>query len=397
MYPEYCVAQRQQPYPLHKITQSYNPVVQNEPRPRQPNENPKDYMITAYTSINHVIDISPTSSIYRLDPFAKYLCCWTNTVGSEEVSAIQERTKWKHPNLVSFLFFEEQSDKFSQSKQLKIFYEYLPLDIRQLIEKRSKTQEYVPEEEIWKMISGLCEAFVFLQKRGITHSALTLESVYFDEEYLLYRIQDVSPFRARAPHLFENQYKSPESGGNLRVNRFKQDVFGLGMIILSLCLLKNCDYLFETGSIGVIQLNDCFDQLKSLYPGRVDSILKKMLLIDFNQRPDWLEMQQLLGNLKEMQLTNLDLGLSNKSSILNSSFQLQQQQQQQQQVYKAYDQLTLSQENREISNNNNKFTSSINNNTTIKTTSTDSVDQKLINLNKRIQETLSKSLNKNIR
>ncbi|CAD8170764.1 unnamed protein product [Paramecium pentaurelia] len=394
MYPEYCVAQRQQPYPLHKITQSYNPVVQNEPRPRQPNENPKDYMITAYTSINHVIDISPTSSIYRLDPFAKYLCCWINTVGPEEVSAIQERTKWKHPNLVSFLFFEEQSDKFSQSRQLKIFYEYLPLDIKQLIDKRSKTQEYVPEEEIWKMISGLCEAFIFLQKRGITHSALTLESVYFDEEYLLYRIQDVSPFRARAPHLFENQYKSPESGGNLRVNRFKQDVFGLGMIILSLCLLKNCDYIFETGVLSVVHLNDCFDQLKQLYPGRVDSILKKMLLIDFNQRPDWLEMQQLLVNLKDIQLANFDLGLSNKSSILNSSFQLQNQQQQQ--VQKTFDQLTLSQENRETINNN-KLTSSINNNATIKTTNTDSVDQKLINLNKRIQDTLQKSLNKNIR
>lgn len=78
------------------------------------------------------------------------------------------------------------------------------------------------------MIQGLSAAMHFLQKRGITHSALTLESVYFDEEYLLYRVQDVSPFRARAPHLFENQYKAPEVGGTLRINRFKQDVFGLG-------------------------------------------------------------------------------------------------------------------------------------------------------------------------
>lgn len=83
------------------------------------------------------------------------------------------------------------------------------------------------------MIQGLCAAMLFLQKRGITHSALTLESVYFDEEYLLYRVQDVSPFRARAPHMFENQYKSPEfNNNNLRPNRFKTDVFGLGYIFL---------------------------------------------------------------------------------------------------------------------------------------------------------------------
>lgn len=50
-----------------------------------PNENPKDYMLNAYQSLIHVMDISATSAIYRLDPFAKYLCCWINMVCPDEV------------------------------------------------------------------------------------------------------------------------------------------------------------------------------------------------------------------------------------------------------------------------------------------------------------------------
>ena len=50
-----------------------------------PHENPKDYMLNAYQSLIHVMDISATSAIYRLDPFAKYLCCWINMVCPDEV------------------------------------------------------------------------------------------------------------------------------------------------------------------------------------------------------------------------------------------------------------------------------------------------------------------------
>lgn len=70
-------------------------------------------MLNTYQSLVHVLDISATSSIYRMEPFAKYLCCWVNSVGLDEVQAIAERTKWKHPNLVSFQLFEDISDKFS--------------------------------------------------------------------------------------------------------------------------------------------------------------------------------------------------------------------------------------------------------------------------------------------
>ena len=104
MYTEYVP-------PQHKITSSYNPQVHDVPRARLPNENPKDYMLNNYKQLIHVLDLTPTTSIYRLDPFAKYLCCWINYVCTEEVGAISERTKWKQPNLVSFLFFEDMSDR----------------------------------------------------------------------------------------------------------------------------------------------------------------------------------------------------------------------------------------------------------------------------------------------
>ncbi|CAK76824.1 unnamed protein product (macronuclear) [Paramecium tetraurelia] len=368
MYPEYYIGQQKQTQPINKITSSYNPVVQDVPRQRLPNENPKDYMLSAYTSLIHVIDITSTSAIYRVDPFAKYLCCWTNIISQAEISAIQERTKWKHPNLVCFLFYQDASDKYAQTREFRIYYEYLPLDVKQLIEKRSQTSEYVPEEEIWKMISGLSDALLFLQKKGISHSALTLESIYFDEEYLLYRVQDVSPFRAKAPHLFSNEFQPPENGQ--KSNKFKNDVFGVGMIVLSLALLTDCRDTYNQGVLQFDRLEDNLQKLRKLYPGRVENVLRAMVDLDNERRPDWIEFQQILQQHKEKQV-----GLSEQQS--NIVLQIEKQK------CKGNTDVNINnQENVEMKMNSQKG---------------DGLDQKLINLNKRIQETLSKSLSKNLR
>ncbi|CAD8069283.1 unnamed protein product [Paramecium primaurelia] len=370
MYPEYYIGQQKQTQTITKITSSYNPVVQDVPRQRLPNENPKDYMLSAYTSLIHVIDITSTSSIYRLDPFAKYLCCWTNIINQAEISAILERTKWKHPNLICFLFYQDCSDKFAQTKEFRIYYEYLPLDVKQLIEKRSQNNEYVPEEEIWKMIIGLSDALLFLQKKGISHSALTLESIYFDEEYLLYRVQDVSPFRAKAPHLFCNEFQPPENQTNSKSNRFKHDVFGVGMIILSLALLKDCKDIYNQGVLQCDQLKDNLQKLGKLYPGRVENVLRLMVDLDNEKRPDWIEFQQILQQNKEKQI-----GLSEQQSNIIQQIDKQK-------CKRNSDLNNNNQENMEIKINSQKG---------------DGLDQKLINLNKRIQETLSKSFSKNLR
>ncbi|CAD8070535.1 unnamed protein product [Paramecium primaurelia] len=371
MYSEYCIGQQKLNYPINKITQSYNPVIQDAPRQRLPNENPKDYMLSAYTSLIHVIDLTSTSAIYRVDPFAKYLCCWTNIINQAEISAILERTKWRHPNLISFLFYQDMSDKYSQIKtrEFKIYYEYLPLDVKQLIEKRSQTEEYVPEDEIWKMIIGLSDALLFLQKKGVSHSALTLESIYFDEEYLLYRVQDVSPFRAKAPHLFCNQFLPSVNGTNLKPNLFKQDVFCVGMIILSLALLRDCKDIYNEGILQNGLFEENLQKLKLLYPGRVENVLRSMVDLDNEKRPDWNELQQILQQNKEKQI-----GLSEQQSNII------------QQIDKQKCKINV-----DINNNQENIEMKIN------IQKGDGLDQKLINLNKRIQETLSKSMSKNLR
>ncbi len=97
-------------------------------RQRQPNENPKDYMLSTYTGLELVFDVNAATSIYRMAPFVKYLCAWKTDVNVEEIAAIQGRTNWRHPNLVSFLFFDEQLEQ--NKKTLRIFYEYLALDAK---------------------------------------------------------------------------------------------------------------------------------------------------------------------------------------------------------------------------------------------------------------------------
>lgn len=78
-----------------------------------------------------------------------------------------------------------------------------------------------------KFMMGMSSVFHFLELKGIHHGAIQIETVYFDEEYLIYRVQDVSPFRVKAPNLFKNVYPPPEMHNNT-INKFKVDVFGLG-------------------------------------------------------------------------------------------------------------------------------------------------------------------------
>ena len=106
-------------------------------------------MLSSYIKLEHVFDINSSTALYRCDPFVKYLCAWTTDVCTEELNAIKERTTWKLPNISSFLFYEEMPERF---KVIKIFYEYLPLDVKQLIEKRAVIKSYVPEDEILKMV-----------------------------------------------------------------------------------------------------------------------------------------------------------------------------------------------------------------------------------------------------
>lgn len=74
-----------------------------------------------------------------------------------------------------------------------------------------------------------------MEKKGIHHGAIQIESVYFDEEYLIYRVQDISPFRVKAPNLFKNVYPPPElKNANNHINKYKVDVFGLGYFVCNL-------------------------------------------------------------------------------------------------------------------------------------------------------------------
>lgn len=64
-------------------------------------------MLSTYTSLELVFEINAATSIFRIDPFTKYLCAWLTEASADEMPAIKSRTLWRHPNIVSFIFFDE--------------------------------------------------------------------------------------------------------------------------------------------------------------------------------------------------------------------------------------------------------------------------------------------------
>lgn len=48
----------------------------------------------------------------------------------------------------------------------------------------------MPEVEAWCFAKGIISGLLYLSENLIYHGKLSLKTIYFDEEYLLYRIYD---------------------------------------------------------------------------------------------------------------------------------------------------------------------------------------------------------------
>lgn len=76
----------------------------------------------------------------------------------------------------------------------------MQLTLFQLTEKRKAQSKdeivkvciefLLPESEAWCLVRGVVSALLFLQQNDIPHGMLSLHNIYFDEEYLLYRVYD---------------------------------------------------------------------------------------------------------------------------------------------------------------------------------------------------------------
>ncbi|CAD8169117.1 unnamed protein product [Paramecium pentaurelia] len=229
-------------------------------------------------------------------------------------------------NLIDYMILETVSqDKYTQNQQfVYLLMEKGQQNLEQYLKQRE--QQYLEVEELHKILEQLLNIFEDLQQKNIAHRDIKLVNILIMEPFQLKAcdvgcssqietIQTISVVGTKS-------YLAPEllnaETHRLKHNPFKSDVYSLGLCFLYIVTLQ----LWNTRQIVSSQIEEeiIADYLRHVKRITADdniiiSILKKMLQINPNNRPDFIELKQIYIQLKENQnqQTNLSKGTTFES------------------------------------------------------------------------------------
>ncbi|CAD8149752.1 unnamed protein product [Paramecium pentaurelia] len=223
---------------------------------------------------------------------------------------LEKKESNKYENLINVtkLYFHEESQFCGQFFQIYILLEYIPQSLKETIEKRLTNKQYFKEKELMQILKGCIDALFILQSQNITHQAIRPETISYQEQQQLVKLSDptvsglLSSFQLVVQEELKqiNQYYlSPQLMQSLndevqpQHNPYKSDVYSLGMTMLHLSTLNNCDDCYDIPKLKVLlqQVQRRLQQIETTFSSQYVSLLRKMLLLNEDQRPDFIQLK----------------------------------------------------------------------------------------------------------
>ena len=236
-------------------------------------------------------------------------------ISKEEFELLMKITQEnENLNLVKIYGIQiKQLDKFNLV--LYVLMEAAISDWEKEIKNRRKNKNFYSEIEITQILKSLVKTFAFLQRRGICHRDVKPQNILYFKKGK-YKITDFGEAKAilkkgyffcqdtsmqtvrgtelyMSPILFKALHKTPSL--DLQYNAFKSDVFSLGLCILLACKL-DYEVLYEIREIVNMKMleNIIRKHLKKSFSEKFIGILNIMLQIEEKNRPDFIELEEIL-------------------------------------------------------------------------------------------------------
>jgi serine/threonine protein kinase len=215
----------------------------------------------------------------------------------------------KHENIMPLRSVEVKFSSSNIPDHVCIFTDfYEDGDLSRYIQKRKSMKEPFREEEIFKMISSLVEAFSYLQRMNLAHRDIKPENIFVTDEGKKFIVGDFGSSKLKNDRLGQTLvgtplYLSPilrsmydKNDFTVEHDIFKSDVFSLGMSVLYMSTFCDLRFLYNSKK----RSEEIKNLIKKITSRKVKAILKKMLEIDEVKRPDFLHLQNFLKSFHDI-------------------------------------------------------------------------------------------------
>lgn len=231
-----------------------------------------------------------------------------------DLDVLQRRVALNHPNLIDVYDFSagEKSEFCSSYFWIAIYFEFPNLDCRSATVKKRKLGVHFSDSELTHMLYGIVSAGAYLQKNGLVHGSIAPYNIaaISEEHYKLIDNFDYlnNPDKAQEALVMNGrtQYASPEKYRAIKshlefqdINRYKNDVFGLGLSMLEISNAKQMKRLYlQNGTFDEGGLNNQLDTLTATYKDKNNMLLlstiESMTDPEVEDRPDFLQIESKL-------------------------------------------------------------------------------------------------------
>ena len=219
----------------------------------------------------------------------------------------------KHQNFLKILNISssEQEILCGESQKMTVFSEYFNYTLASELDRRSRAQEFFPENEIWYLLNSLIISGEQLQRNHAYHGSLMPETVFLTPEGHIKLINPI--FMYNELDSYHNLLGDPTEKGflsptlleefrkrmlNPKHNRVKSDVWSVGMIVLYVGSLYNVRklYNYETKTLDLEKIGDLIQELTTNlnYSLILRNFVAEMLQINEGDRPDFQELREFL-------------------------------------------------------------------------------------------------------
>lgn len=184
-----------------------------------------------------------------------------------------------HPNLTRILnysAFNEEAFCLRAYKIIELF-AYPDCTLFELILQKQQKNAVFTSDQIWRFLENMTSALSFLQMRKVVHGNVSPHMIYFSKKSRSFSLVDPRLFQLQnkyeviheqvnqvaatnstqsdLAYLFQGQYLSPEQLALLHkkegvtfynsLDKFKSDVFTLGMVTLFMTSMRDSDQIYR--------------------------------------------------------------------------------------------------------------------------------------------------------